>query len=151
MRTGSVALKIHNGCAEESQEIECQQRHCLTITSLFPVWISILSHKCKRRTCYQLGHCLTTKSQLQFESQSCHINTKEHDGANWATPIAQDKQKPMRAQKELMGAEIVPGRIAWHGVVQAHYIQENPPLLSVHECPSLFHITLALSHCSMTS
>jgi hypothetical protein len=37
MRTGSVALKIHNGCAEESQEIEHQQRHCFTITSLFPV------------------------------------------------------------------------------------------------------------------
>jgi hypothetical protein len=97
------------------------------------------------------GIALPSHLYFQFESQSCHINTKEHDGANWATPIAQDKQKPMRAQKELTGAEIVPGRIAWHGVVQAHYIQENHPLLSVHEFPSLFHITLALSHCSMTS
>lgn len=151
MRTGSVALKIHNGCAEKAKKLNVSKGITLPSHLYFQFESQSCHINAKRRTCYQLGHYLTTTSQLQFESQSCHINTKEHDVANWATPIAKDQQKPMRAQKELMmGAEIVPGRIAWHGVVQAHYIQENPPLLSVHEFPSLFHITLALSHCSMT-
>lgn len=140
MRTGSVALKIHNGCAEKAKKLNVSKGIALPSHLYFQFESQSCHINAKRRTCYQLGHYLTTTSQLQFESQSCHINTKEHDVANWATPIAQDQQKTNEGTKGVDGCGDCTreDRMA-RGSAGPLYPGKPPPTL----CP---WVSISLSH-----